>query len=399
MKAFQLVLLIGVMAAPHVSWAAESVDTQTLAPGEKASPTDLAPATSLPAVQGGITNKSVKQPDLSEGATPEGITKIDTEPALGRGDDKIIEDYQARGTRDAKDMVPGLVERPDGINPELGLGRDKGPDLSKLPGYNTGSEFDDPNPYAPDLPSNEDKGKLGGAPIGPSNPQDAMKGAASQQWPWESDEPTATLPRARSQGPNGRYDFPGSGGGWRPMVRRPRAPERYYRQVGRTYEVVVDHGNGSYEHIKTTRDENGNMVDQRSWSIDKDGRRTDLGAAEKGIAKLEGTEGGSGDGAWARWWAKISGQRPDLSLKNPNKVNPGPEEGATIPKVPRLQIPENQLVINPDPDAAGAQGGTPDQRTAEMLRRQVENGGGPGGQPPPPSAASDAMEAVVPPGP
>ena len=54
-------------------------------------------------------------------------------------------------------------------------------------------------------------------------------------------------------------------------------------------------------------------------------------------------------------------------------MNPGPEGATNDPQAPRLVVPEDQLVINPDPNTISGQGAAPDAHTAEMLRRQLED--------------------------
>jgi len=87
------------------------------------------------------------------------------------------------------------------------------------------------------------------------------------------------------------------------------------------------------------------------------------------------------DGSWARWHAKIMGQNPDLNLQNPDRVNRGAEGGTSTQQAPRLRIPEEQLVVNPDPNNAGSPNRVPDDGYAERLREHVEEGSTGGGGP------------------
>lgn len=407
MKAFQLVLLICVMAASHVSWAAEGVDTQTLVPRVKVSPKDLTPAgplpaikvdeavlkkdpvakpevnldranigssdTALPAVQRDITDKSVKRPDVSEGATPEGIKKIDPGQALGEGAGNILDADQARGMRDAKDMMDAV--RNQAIQEaDLGIGEGKGGGMTGLdgrpigtPDNNAGGGFKDPTGRLPVMP-----GKTGGNPLAPStNPADWMKGASSRKGNWvnagdgvsvfvppNKNESNQTESNEASLGPgNNRFTTTTRrDGSWTTHTTREN-PDGSSTTTIRHYGPQGEHDPQTDE----TTFENPPREEAESGS-DGDG----------GIAGQPGTEGGSGNDAAARWLYKrgMLDVRPDYSGKPRDMVvNPGPDGATPDPKAPRLVWPEDQLVINPDPDAAGGPGRTPDQGA---LERELE---------------------------
>lgn len=348
------------------------------------------PAVKLPVAAKVNTIKKPAVPNVKPATRtiPADIGKL---PAVQKTDNinAIREANQARDLGAAKDAaeaarnIPGMVERSDAINPDLGLAGDKGPDLTGLPGHDGGVDFSDPTGRLPVIPSNQDKGGLSGAPTGPLSPKEAMEGSAE------------------IEGRIVRLDGPG------PKVRTITTTESSTLRYADRSVVTHVHRrpDGSYTVQDVTHHNNG-TVTSRARNYDKEGYHdpatddttqdiTPSDGDDGGIAGLQGTEGGSRSGAWARYGAKISGQQPDLSLKNPNQVNPGRDAAAADPKAPQLMLPEDQLVINPDPDAAGGAGRTPDQRTAEMLRRQVEAGAGPGVRPPEPSN-SDAFTDAQP---
>ncbi len=272
-----------------------------------------------------------------------------------------------------------------GMSPDLGLGGgSKGPDL---PGHDAGLGFDPAGmPPLPTMPDNQNVGNTGGAPTGPQSPQGAMKGAAAF-WPFDDDDDTATLPSAGPALPRGQVVNRGGPMGKHTTIQV--LVNTSTRQIGDAtvtttehrhtdgraiYERVTRYGDGTLTYSQREYDKDGNLVSEVPEEIIPEG--------DGGIAELQGTEGGSSSGAWARYGAKISGQRPDLSLKTPNQVNPGPVGAMPAPRAPLLRLPEDQLVINPDPDnVQRGQAAMPNSRTAEMLRRHIKDGAGPGANP------------------
>ncbi len=93
------------------------------------------------------------------------------------------------------------------------------------------------------------------------------------------------------------------------------------------------------------------------------------------------------DGRWARWWATNgSGRRPDLSMKNPNQVNPGdPDyEGAGVGGYPSIGAKfADNFVVNPDPNSMSGGGGAPSARVWSLMLEDLKNGPGPGLNPGP----------------
>ncbi len=334
--------------------------------------------------------------------TPIGVGQLPAQATLGNAN-TLQEANQARGLGGAKDAaeaarnVVGLPERPDGINPDLGLGGSKGPDLSKLPGHDAGIGFEDPTGRLPVLPNNQDKGHTGGAPIGALSPKQAMQGAASQRGGSRTRFPTYIDPPG-----------PGRRGGGGPWLTDDRNDEygvspggnstgaimtlHFRSRNGRGTRAEELGRNGVVGWSEKWLDSNGN-IDQRSSSVN--GHTVDIyynsGNASKfvdgvevpdrpqgGIDKSQDPDSADTDGAWARWWAKLSGQRPDLGLKNPNKVNPGPDGAMPEPQAPRLQLPEDQLVVNPDPNNPVSVDGVINEETAANLRRTLPTNPGGG---------------------
>ncbi len=353
MKAFQLVLLMGVMAASHVSWAAQDVDTQTLAPGVKVSPKDLTPAGSLPAVQRGITDKSVKRPDVSEGATSAGIKKIDPGQALGENAGNILDADRAIGMRDAKDMMDAVrnqtVEEAD-----LGLGRGgddgitgsdgrkivgDGFGTSKLPGHTAkGLENASPMPE-PTTPNNRSANASGEGPSGselrPSGDLRGIMGGAASQNARQSF-------RTGQVGPEGPKDYDTD-------------KNTAIRSSQRRVPGLIESQNRFIQNAETEA-ANDAAVNEATPVIPEEVPVPN---------QTQDPYGDSGGGI------RLPSERPLPPGVNPRDmvVNPGPDGAMSDPKAPRLQIPEDQLVINPNPDAASGPRRTPDEGA---LERELE---------------------------
>jgi len=350
--------------------------------------------------------------DIKEGSA--GTRKIATEPPVGGAGaifkpPQAVDPGNARGIQEAdqarqiKDMqgvmdavrnVPGAPERGTNRNLNLGIGGggSVGPngntvDWSKLPGHDAeGLEnaHPMPDPTTPRKnPANAPGDGLSGAPTGPaSSPRDAMGGAAGLHVaPALGQKLPGSVQTVRTGDYTERTHTYRDSDGWHQVVDT-------FRNDGTSSQARMDITNAGMSGSRTEYDENGNVLDREVFLPD-------------GPAGNPDPENTDPDGKWARWMAKFSGQRPDLNLKNPDQVNPGPEGGTSDSKGPRLVVPEDQLVINPDPNTISAQGAAPDARTAEMLRRQMEEiGRGPGPDPHPGDGRGrgDTINTVVPDG-
>lgn len=94
---------------------------------------------------------------------------------------------------------------------------------------------------------------------------------------------------------------------------------------GNTFNMTVEH-----------RDANGRVINQSSIPLNQ----------------LHGPDDVPDNGAWARWLAGLTGVKPDLSLQNPDLVNPeGPDDSG-----PQASVinPGDSIVVNPSGETAQA---------------------------------------------
>jgi len=321
-------------------------------------------------IPGNVVNTAPKV-DVPQGATtkvtPNIKPNLDTNNARG-----VEEANAARGLNDLKGgealrNIPGAPTPGQNVNPDLGLGNHDTPmDTSGLPGHDTGpGKGPAGSEYLPELPNNQDKSALGGAPTGAaSSPRDIMGGAAST-------DPKALVvtdkETTEERGPNGTI----------------------------ISTTTITYANGSRRLVQENRDRGGEneLNYRRIITTDAEGNVTldrwrGRHPRERGRGPLDPSwnpdpESGDADGAWARWMAKWSGRRPDLKMKRSiDQVNPGPDGATPNPQAPRLTLPEDQLVINPSPENAGGQSRelSAEQRKGleDQLREKVK---GPGGDP------------------
>jgi hypothetical protein len=294
--------------------------------------------------------------------------------------------------REVKDMMDALRDQGlmgtdlgqgEGIKPDLGLGGGSGMtgadgrpmDMSKLPGGDAGGGFEDPTGRLPDMSSNR-----GGNPLRPStNPADWMSGAAGQDSGGDS---VWYVDRTFGGGDDGRgYGRDRSGN--LHLRRDSDGATRILTPNAQGGNDIVESSptrNGGTHVYRNTHHANGDRVvsdeyyDSRGNLVHS--QKTVNGEPvpdrpQTGIDKTQDPDS-EGNNAVADWLIKrgMLDVRPDYSGKPRDKVvNPGPEGAMSDPKAPRLQIPEDQLVINPNPDAASGPGRTPDEGA---LEREME---------------------------
>jgi hypothetical protein len=346
---------------------------------------------------GNVVNTAPKV-DLQQGTA----TKVAPEirPNLDNANTRGIEEANAaRGLKDLKAgeglrNMPGAPTPGQGINPDLGLGKQGSglPGTGKnLPGHDfPGSDL------MPDLPSNQDKSRQGGSPLTPSsNPADWMSGAAAQGRGRGGSRPL----------PDNFFDhydgtpYPGNGGrnDGAGMIDGAYISSFWRnRHTGEQRVVHLDNNGNVIGHdsktvngdgsVVVTSSRGGNMVEivrTADGDVTKmvNGREVP-DRPQTGFDKILDPNSDDSDGAWARWLAKAMGKDPDLSLKNPNQVDPGPDGAAPNPQAPRLVLPEDQLVINPSPESAGGQARQISAEQARALQDQLrDKAKGPGGHP------------------
>ncbi len=185
---------------------------------------------------------------------------------------------------------------------------------------------------------------LSGAPTGPLGPRDAMGGAASTK----DDEPMEGFVNKEGEmvfGEDGSSSRTHRSGdlstGTHTLV-----TETDNADGSTTQSLYQEEPNGSATFSFRTVDEDRNLLGEGSGSFPP-GWRQD-------VDQQQGVDGDADpDGAWARWQAKISGQRPDLSLKNPDQT--GPEEGGDTGPATGQINPGGSIVVNPDVAAEAGQ--------------------------------------------
>ncbi|VAX09720.1 hypothetical protein MNBD_GAMMA26-1177 [hydrothermal vent metagenome] len=267
------------------------------------------------------------------------VNLLHVAPAIGNMD-AIHDANQARGLEDAKEAaeaaaeaarnMAGAPERPEGINTDFGLGG-KGMiglngqpiDMSKVPGG--GSRFEDPTGRLPVVSGQGER--KGGTPWIPADPKDSMKGAAG------FDGAAVLGPTRIQKDPDGSITETTwfADGSESIDTRQPNGATS-------TISVSAPDENGIRSITRLAFDKNGNEIENTLGDVDPVGNPN--------------PDNPDPDGKWARWQAAIGlPGRPDSTRKNPNRVNPGSEGAMPDPKAPRLEIPEDQLVINPDPNA------------------------------------------------
>ncbi len=314
--------------------------------------------------------RSRERTQLKSGIILPAVQKAQLQVAPAIGNMEAIRDAnQGRSLGDAKEAaevmlnMAGVPERAEGINTNLGLGSkgmiglDGQPmDMSKVPGGGTGSRYDGTaGGVLPVVPGQG--GRKGGTPWIPDDPKGGMKGAAG------FDGAAVLGPTRIQKDPDGSITETTwfADGSESTSTRQPNGATS-------TISVSAPDENGIRSITRLAFDKNGNEIEDTPGDVDPVGNPN--------------PDNPDPDGKWARWQAAIglSGNRPDSTRKNPNRVNPGPEGAIPDNSAPQLVLTEEQLVADPSLSAARQQRGGLDPATSRRMIGDVTPG--PGERPP-----------------
>ncbi len=358
---------------------------------------------SLPSGVRANSGKLASPKKLNPAATPGRIVKLPGTAGL-KNAAALRNLNQARGLNDAKgaaETASNVSNMPKGLgggmNPDLGLGGGsqakgldgKPMDLSKLPGHGAGGfERHEGTEYLPNLPNNQDKGPSNAGLKPSGNLRDVMGGAAQ-------DDGVVSWLRTQYNRAIGREAPPVER---LPLADRPdenqfsdTEPATSVRYADRQVTTIFHRNrDGSYTRQDNTLFNDGSTnVSYAQYGANGERETADVvikqppPGSDGGLDEQPGTEGGSGNAAFNRWAAQFDHSAkagpPIITQVNPSRAEDG--GNATT-----LVIPEDQLVINPSPEAGNGQAldSSPEARkTRQEQMLEAVNGPSDGGIPEP----------------
>ncbi len=267
-----------------------------------------------------------------------------------------IENIDTAAIENIQDSIEalGAADLEQSIIPETGLGgQDDGglDELGKLGGDGTGIENAAPIPDATTPGSgsgnSSDGSNISGAPTTPTGDLAGIMGGAAST----DSGPVAT-----------------------------KTVEERPARGGSNFLTTVTYEDGSKVVSQETWSSGGNLMYRSIIRVNSEGNVTSHRVRgshhrERSAGPLDPNytkdpDSADDDGSWARWMAKWSGQKPDLSFKKPDQVDPGEDDGlGNTP--PKLILSQEQIAGDPSLHESQQSHGTLDPDTAKKMFEDI----------------------------